>query len=91
LLFDEATSALDNLTEQAIMDTLQSLMGQKTILLVAHRLTTLRLCDRIVLLENGRISCQGAYDEMLKNSNYFRDSHNAGRSESEPAPAVSES
>jgi ABC-type bacteriocin/lantibiotic exporter with double-glycine peptidase domain len=81
LLFDEATSALDNLTEHAIMDTLQNLTGQKTIILVAHRLTTLRLCDQIVLLENGRISAQGTYDELLQSSDYFRDSHNAGQSE----------
>ncbi len=91
LLFDEATSALDNLTEHAIMDTLQGLMGQKTILLVAHRLTTLRLCDQIILLENGRISAQGTYDELLKSSAFFRDSHNAGRSGIELAPAPNES
>jgi ABC-type multidrug transport system fused ATPase/permease subunit len=89
LLFDEATSALDNLTEHAIMDTLQNLTGQKTIILVAHRLTTLRLCDQIILLENGRISCQGTYDELLQNSDYFRESHNAGRSEADAVAAES--
>jgi ABC-type multidrug transport system fused ATPase/permease subunit len=81
LLLDEATSALDNLTEHEIMDTLQSLMGQKTILIVAHRLTTLRLCDEIVLLQNGKITARGNYEELLKTSTYFRDSHNAGLSE----------
>lgn len=79
LLFDEATSALDNLTEHAIMDTLQGLTGQKTIIMVAHRLTTLRLCDRIVLLEGGRITSEGTYEEMIEKSEFFRDSHYAGR------------
>ncbi|CAN0039204.1 unnamed protein product, partial [Phaeothamnion confervicola] len=78
LLFDEATSALDNLTEQSVMNTLRNLMGEKTIVLVAHRLTTLRLCDQIILLENGRISQQGTYEELLVRSEFFRESHNAG-------------
>jgi len=78
LLFDEATSALDNITEAAIMDTLHALMGEKTIILVAHRMTTLRLCDQIVLLEDGRISQQGTYEQLLQRSEFFRESHNAG-------------
>jgi ABC-type bacteriocin/lantibiotic exporter with double-glycine peptidase domain len=80
LLFDEATSALDNLTEQSVMSTLRTLMGEKTIILVAHRLTTLRLCDQIILLENGRISHQGTYEELLVRSEFFRESHSAGHS-----------
>jgi ABC-type multidrug transport system fused ATPase/permease subunit len=83
ILFDEATSALDNLTEVAVMDTLQGLTGTKTIVLVAHRLTTLRLCDQIILLENGRIAEQGTYDEMLERSKFFRESHNLGQLTSE--------
>jgi ABC-type bacteriocin/lantibiotic exporter with double-glycine peptidase domain len=78
LIFDEATSALDNVTEAAVMETVKGLMGEKTIILVAHRLTTLRLCDQIFVLENGMISQHGTYEELLKRSDFFRDSHNSG-------------
>jgi ABC-type multidrug transport system fused ATPase/permease subunit len=79
LIFDEATSALDNLTELAVMDTLQGLMDQKTIILVAHRLSTLRICNQIIVLEGGRVTDQGTYDELLARSAFFQQLHNAGR------------
>jgi ATP-binding cassette, subfamily B, bacterial PglK len=55
LVFDEATSALDNATEQSVMDAIEGLSGDLTILLIAHRLTTVRRCDTIVELEHGRM------------------------------------
>ena len=72
LLLDEATSALDNLTEQAVMDAVRNLDHRKTIILIAHRLSTVRSCDRIFLLERGRIAAQGTFDELLAESNVFR-------------------
>lgn len=81
LVFDEATSALDNLTEASIMETLRGFVRHKTIILVAHRLTTLRLCDQIMLLADGRVVQQGTYDELLKNSVVFRDLDAAGRAQ----------
>jgi len=72
LVFDEATSALDGLTEDAVMEAIRSLSGQRTIILVAHRLRTVEACDRIVLMEEGRILADGPYQELFENSPEFR-------------------
>lgn len=72
LVFDEATSALDNPTEQSVMDAIADLDNQLTILLVAHRLTTLKICDFIVLLAEGKVMAQGSYDELMATSPEFR-------------------
>jgi len=65
LIFDEATSALDNDTEFAVMDAIEGLEKDLTIIFVAHRLTTLKSCDRIIKLENGVIDYIGTYQEIL--------------------------
>lgn len=72
LVFDEATSALDSPTEHAVMDAIEGLNRDLTILLIAHRLTTVRRCDMIVELENGRVVAQGTYDQLLESSPSFR-------------------
>lgn len=72
LVFDEATSALDNATEQSVMDAIEGLNRDLTILLIAHRLTTVRRCDIIVELEQGRIVAQGTYEQLLECSPSFR-------------------
>jgi ABC-type multidrug transport system fused ATPase/permease subunit len=72
LVMDEATSALDNLTERAVMDAIHNLARRKTIILIAHRLSTVRSCDRIFLMERGRIKASGAYDELLRVDEGFR-------------------
>jgi len=72
LVFDEATSALDNATEQSVMDAIEGLNRDLTILLIAHRLTTVRRCDIIVELEHGRVAALGTYDELLNCSPSFR-------------------
>lgn len=64
LIFDEATSALDTDTENAVMAAIDNLNRELTILMVAHRLTTLQKCDLIVQLENGRIISQGPYAKI---------------------------
>jgi len=72
LIMDEATSALDNLTEKAVMDAVHNLGHAKTIVLIAHRLTTVQACDTIFMLEGGRLVAQGSYDELLDTSRKFR-------------------
>ena len=72
LVFDEATSALDNNTEQSVMDSIEGLNRDCTILLIAHRLTTVQRCDIIVELEHGRVVAQGTYEQLLECSPSFR-------------------
>jgi ABC-type multidrug transport system fused ATPase/permease subunit len=72
LLLDEATNALDGLTEQELMSTLQRLRGRYTILLIAHRMSTVRGCDMIFHLEEGRVIGSGTYDALLRSSERFR-------------------
>lgn len=72
LVFDEATSALDNATEQSVMDAIEGLNRDLTILLIAHRLTTVRRCDIIVELGHGRVVAQGSYEQLLERSPSFR-------------------
>lgn len=65
IIFDEATSALDGANEKAIQDTIYSLKGKRTLLIVAHRLSTVRDCDFLVWLEDGRIRKIGAPDDII--------------------------
>jgi ATP-binding cassette subfamily B protein len=72
LVFDEATSALDNATEESVMDAIEALSSKLTVLIIAHRLTTVRRCDTIVELERGRVVAQGTFDQLLERSTSFR-------------------
>jgi ABC-type multidrug transport system fused ATPase/permease subunit len=72
LILDEATSALDNVTERAVMDAVHNLGSRKTIILIAHRLSTVRSCDRIFLLEHGQLIADGTYDELVSENEKFR-------------------
>lgn len=83
LVFDEATSALDNATEQTVMDAIDDLASDLTILLIAHRLSTVRHCDIIVELEHGRVVAQGSYDQLLKSSWSFQKLARVAESSSE--------
>ena len=65
LVLDEATSALDNETEKLVSDAIRSLAGTKTLIIIAHRLTTVEHCDRIYLLDKGRIVRSGSYQEVV--------------------------
>ncbi len=67
IIFDEATSALDNQTEEAVMNAIESLGNGLTILIIAHRLTTLKDCSKIVELGNGSILKTGTYGSMIEN------------------------
>lgn len=72
LVLDEATAALDTATEAAVADALRALRGTKTVLLIAHRLSTVRACDRIAVIAEGRLVDCGTYDELLARSDMFR-------------------
>ena len=72
LILDEATSALDNVTEQAVMDAVNALGQQITIILIAHRLSTVRSCDTLYFLKEGRIEDYGTFDELVANNQQFK-------------------
>jgi ATP-binding cassette subfamily B protein len=65
LILDEATSSLDSITEQAIQDTLNDVMQDKTVIVVAHRLSTIAHLDRILVFDQGRIVEDGTHEELL--------------------------
>jgi ATP-binding cassette, subfamily B, bacterial PglK len=72
LILDEATSALDNVTEEAVFQAIKNVMGKKTVIMIAHRISTVRACDTIFVLEQGRIVSQGSYGELLGSSRHFQ-------------------
>ena len=72
LIMDEATSALDNLTEEAVMEAVRNLNHEITIIMIAHRLSTVRQCDIIFLLEKGSLVAKGNFDSLIKNSEGFQ-------------------
>jgi len=73
MIFDEATSALDTESEQLIQQSINSLKGERTIVIIAHRLSTVRHCDYVYVLKDGRIVEDGRFDELYgdKNSRFY--------------------
>jgi ATP-binding cassette subfamily C protein len=72
LVMDEATSALDNITEKYVIEAIERLRGDRTIIMIAHRLTTVQNCDVIYMMDDGKIVDSGTYDELLEKSSEFR-------------------
>ncbi len=72
LVLDEATSALDGATETAVMEAVQELSGTKTMVVIAHRLATVKLCSCIYFLQEGRVCDQGTYEELIERNSSFR-------------------
>ena len=72
IVFDEATSALDNMTERDVMAAIEALPGNKTIVMIAHRLSTVRICDRIIVMDKGQAVAIGPWDELVKQNSHFR-------------------
>lgn len=72
LVMDEATSALDGITESAVMEAIENLTGTKTIIIIAHRLTTLIKADVIYMMEKGKVKAQGTYKELMENNDFFQ-------------------
>lgn len=79
LIFDEGTSALDNTTEEALMRAVKALRGDRTVVLVAHRLSTLRDADRVIFVESGRLSGVDTFDRLLRDNDAFKKMVEAGR------------
>jgi len=67
LVFDEATSSLDGVSEKIIMEAISSFSGKKTIILVAHRLSTVQNCDQIYFFDKGKVVDQGTYQRIIRN------------------------
>jgi ABC-type multidrug transport system fused ATPase/permease subunit len=78
VILDEATSALDNVTEQAVMEAVTNLSSRVTLILIAHRLTTVKNCDQVFLLEQGRLAALGTYDQLITANDSFRNLARAG-------------
>ena len=72
LVFDEATSALDNATIREFSEALDSLSDNQTVIIVAHRVSSIKNCDRIVVMENGAITTVGTYEYLIKSFPHFR-------------------
>jgi ABC-type multidrug transport system fused ATPase/permease subunit len=72
LIMDEATSALDSENEQAIQEAMWQLIHGRTTLIIAHRLSTVKRADRIIVLDGGKIIEQGTHAELIKRSGYYR-------------------
>lgn len=72
ILFDEATSALDTVTESELVAAIEALPQEKTLMIIAHRLSTVRHCDRILVLSRGRLVAQGSWDENMEKCQSFR-------------------
>ena len=72
LVFDEATSALDNETERLMTRAIESMAGNKTIIIIAHRLSTVRSCTKLVYLNHGKVVAVGSFDELVETNMEFR-------------------
>ena len=72
LVLDEATSALDGITEKLVMDAIHDFAGQKTIIMIAHRLATVKQCDCIYLLASGQVVDKGSYQELVERNTTFQ-------------------
>ncbi|MEL6886463.1 MAG: ABC transporter ATP-binding protein [Pseudomonadota bacterium] len=72
IVFDEATSALDNVTEREVMSAIEAIPENKTILMIAHRLSTVKSCDRIIVLQKGRIVGLGPWDDLIAHNPSFQ-------------------
>ena len=81
LVFDEATSALDNVTEEEFFQAVRDIGRSKTIVMIAHRISTVRDCDVIVMLDAGQVVARGGYEQLLATSAPFRNLARVGRPE----------
>jgi ABC-type multidrug transport system fused ATPase/permease subunit len=72
IVFDEATSALDNLTEREVMTAIDALPGDKTVVMIAHRLSTVKGCDKIIVMDKGRIVGIGPWSDLIEHNAAFR-------------------
>ena len=76
LILDEATSSLDNQTERAVMEAVNNLSKNITIIIIAHRLSTVMKCDKIFLLEKGELKNEGTFEDLMNIDENFRNNVN---------------
>ncbi len=86
LILDDATSAIDAGTEQTIHEALLDVLGARTVLLIAHRESTLHLADRVVVLDHGRVVDQGRHEELMARSEHYRALVSGTEQDDEPRP-----
>jgi ATP-binding cassette, subfamily B, bacterial PglK len=72
LVMDEATSALDNVTESYVINAMERLKGERTIIMIAHRLTTVKKCDHLYFMQEGQITDSGSYEELIGKNSEFK-------------------
>ena len=77
VILDEATSAMDNITEEIVMNRVMDLLQTQTVIVIAHRLSSIRNFEHIVVLREGRIVGQDSFTKLLENNTYFRDLYSA--------------
>ena len=73
ILFDEATSALDNETQKGIQKAINNMKGTYTILIIAHRLSTVVDADRLIVINDGKVDSEGSHEELLKSSKVYKE------------------
>ena len=73
LIFDEATSSLDNFTEEAVMNSIINLKNNITIIMIAHKLNTIKKCDKIYLFRNGKIVDEGNFKDLKLRNKFFKE------------------
>ena len=73
IIFDEATSALDNITERVILKTIEKIKKNRIIIIITHRTNTLKICDNIAFINNGKVEAQGSYNELMSKNKNFRE------------------
>jgi len=73
LILDEATSALDTKTEKRILEAIYEELKDTTLVVIAHRISTVRNCDKLLLLDGGELAAEGSFDELLSESKLFRE------------------
>lgn len=73
LIFDEATSSLDSKSERLVQDAINALLGGRTVFVIAHRLSTVRRADKIIVIEDGRVSATGTHDELVRGGGLYKE------------------
>ena len=90
LILDEATSSLDYESERIIQQNMRQIASRRTVFVVAHRLSTVRAADLILVLKSGKLVDQGTHEELLETSSVYREIHASQLAEPDEVPAISE-